>query len=144
MAENETARGVASIVVKFRLMLEHSRKGSRIEQTGFWLDGCSFSFQRGSRLRRWWLEARNHSGSPGLHIRYKSKFPLVCSFKNTYPLECFHHRQGILHSQQIHPIRRVNCMSHNARSLPNDPRCGTEKESRISIQNTFNIDRASE
>lgn len=142
MVENESARGVGSIVLKFRLTLEHRKEGSGVEQFWFWLDGCSLSFQRGSCLRHRRLEARNHqdSSSPGFHMRYKTKVPLVDSLTNPYPLTCFHHRHGILHGQQLHPIRNVNYLAYNARLLPNDPRRQIEKGDHISIQNTFHID----
>ena len=130
MVKNESARGVYSIVLKFRLMLEQRRESSGVEQLWFWLDGCSLSFQRGSRLWCRCLEARNHQdfSAPAFHMRYKTKVTLVHSVMNPYPLACFHHCHGILHCQQLHPIRRVNYLTHNARVLPNDPRHEIERE----------------
>src|SRR5271168_382956 len=88
MVEIESARGVNSIILKFRLTLEHRRECSGVEQPWFQPDGCSLSFQRGSRLRCQCLKARNHqdSSSPGFHIRHKTKVPLVCPITDPYPL----------------------------------------------------------
>src|SRR5882762_7562901 len=141
MVENEPARGVGSIVMKLCLTLEHRREGSEVKQPWFWLDGCwSLSFQRGSPLRCWCLEARNHqnSSSPAFHMRYKTKVALVYSFTNPYPLTWVHHRVDFLHRQQLHPIGRVNSLAHNARFLPNT-RCDIQKGDHIGIQNPLYI-----
>jgi len=146
MVEIESARGVNSIILKFRPTLEHRRECSGVEQPWFRPDGRSLSFQRGSRLRCRCLEARNYqdSSSPGFHIRHKTKVPLVRSITDPYPLTCGHRCHGILHGQQFYPIGRVNYLAYNARLLPNDPRCQTEKGDHISIQNTLRIDWTSD
>ena len=78
MVEKKSTRGVGSIILKFRLTLEHRWEGSRVEQPWFWLDGCSLSFQWGRCLWCWCLEARNHQdlSSPCFHTHYKAKIPL--------------------------------------------------------------------
>src|ERR1700679_4377762 len=101
MVENESARGVGSVALKFRLTLEYRREGCGVEQPWFWPDGSSLSFQRRSRLRCRGIKARNHQGlsSPGFHAFYKTKVALVQSSTNPYPLTCFDHRYGVLHGQ---------------------------------------------
>ena len=140
MVEIESARCVNSIFLKFWLTLEYRRECNRIKQCWFRPDRCSLSFQRGSCPRCWYLEARNHQNlsSKGFHIRYKFKIVLVHSITDPYPLTCGHHCHGILHGQQFYPIGRVNYLAYNAKLLPNDPGCQTEKRDHISIQNVEN------
>ena len=146
MVENESTRSVGSIILMFWPMFEYRWEGSEVEQPWFWLDGCSLSFQGGSHLQCWSLEARNYQdlNSLGFHMCYKTKVPLVCSTTNPYPLTCVRHCHGILHGQQLHPIGRGNYLVYNARLLPNDPRCQTEKGDHTSIQNAFHVDQASD